>query len=87
MVHAMNAGKNGLELNKKIRKGYREYMDKEKSFLEQLEDAQKKQNEELKGFIRDLNIGDPEYINIDYDMRVINMTKKIKKTLNSLEKK
>ena len=38
-------------------------MDKEKSFKEQLEDAQKKQNEELKGFIRDLNIGDPEDIN------------------------
>jgi len=43
-------------------------MDKEKSFKEQLEDAQKKQNEELKGFIRDLNIGDPEDINIDYDI-------------------
>jgi hypothetical protein len=45
-----------------------DYMDKKKSFKEQLEDAQKKQNEELKGFIRDLNIGDPEDINIDYDI-------------------
>ena len=53
-----------------------EYMDKEKSFKEQLEDAQKKQNEELKGFIRDLNIGDPEDINIDYD---INKEKRIYK--------
>ena len=45
-----------------------ETMDKEKSFKEQLEEAQKKQNEELKDFIRDLNIGDPEDINIDYDI-------------------
>ena len=43
-------------------------MNKDKSFKDQLNEAQKKQNEELKGFIRELNIGDPEDINIDYDI-------------------
>jgi len=55
-------------INKKITLMKGKYMDKEKSFKEQLEEAQKKQNEELKDFIRDLNIGDPEDINIDYDI-------------------
>ena len=38
-------------------------IDNDKPFAEVLKEAQKKQNEELKNFIRELDIGDPEDIN------------------------
>ena len=38
-------------------------IDDDKPFAEVLKEAQKKQNEELKNFIRELDIGDPEDIN------------------------
>ncbi len=40
-----------------------ECMNNDKPFAEILKEAEKKQNKELKNFIRELNIGDPEDIN------------------------